>query len=168
MDKPQSKEELTISDCFETLFDITACLLKNVEPKQGHWINGGEYDQGEDWCPDCGAKKVAELNKKNKKGNQIYILDGGWENHNSDISACCEGCGCLLNYWPTEECADNEIDHFEALDEVTNDMCEEGLYSLSVCCWAAQDFDSQELRERLAKICMKFLQWYRFHGKDEK
>jgi hypothetical protein len=163
--KDEPKNNVDITEYEEAIFDITTCLLKNVEPKQGHWINGDEYDQGEDWCPDCGAEKVAELNKKNKKGNQDYILDGGWENHNSDISAHCEGCGCLLNYWPTEECAEQEIEGFEERGEITNDMCEEDLYSLSVCCQAAQSFDSQELRERLAKICMKFLQWYWFNGR---
>jgi len=162
-DETQSTAELIVlSDCCETVFDITACLLKNVKPKQGHWINGGEYDQSENWCFECGSKKVAKLNKRLK--HEKYMLDGGWENHESDYPAFCEKCGCLLNYWPTEDCAEDEIEHFEAIEKITNEMSEEDLYSLTVLCQAAQDFDSEELRMRLAKICMKFLQWYRFHG----
>jgi len=151
-----------ISDCCETIFDITSCLLKDVDPKQGHWIHG--YDESEDYCFDCGSKKVAKLNKEHKNE---YVLDGGWENHESDSPAFCKECGCLLNYWPTEDCAENEIEHFEAVENVTNEMAAEELYSLNVLCLAAQDFDSQELRMRLVKICMKFLQWYRFYGKEK-
>ena len=58
----------------------------------------------------------------------------------------------------------NEIEAFEVLDKITNDMSDEDLYSLSVCCQAAQDFRSEKLRIRLAKVCMKFLRWYSIWG----
>jgi hypothetical protein len=170
MSKDAQNTELAISDCCEALFDITACLLKNVEPKQGHWIagtdqDGNSYDQSEDWCEDCGKKKVKELKESgNENEGHEYILDGGWENHESDYPTHCEECSCLLNYWPTEDCAKNEIEAFGVLDKITNDMSDEDLYSLSVCCQAAQDFRSEKLRIRLAKVCMKFLRWYSIWG----
>jgi len=149
------------------IFDITRCLLKTVEPKQGHWISSNEkdYDESLDYCFNCASKKVAEFNKKSK--TKKYMVDGGWENHDSDYEAYCEECKCLLNYWPTEECAINIVEDFEAVEEITNEMSDDYLYSLNVVCGAAEDFENQGLRNRIAKICIKFLQWYSLYGKKK-
>ena len=131
-------------------FDSTRGLLKPTKTKVGHWISGGDYNQSLDYCYDCAKKIVDELNKKNN--TEDYMVDGGWENHDSDSSVSCDICNHLLDYWPTDSCIEYELDGFETYGEFTH-LSNEDRYSLDVMCGAIDDCDDKELRNRLLKVC---------------
>ena len=133
-------------------FDLIRTLLKPVRTKQGHWISGNGYDQTEDFCRECAAKIVAETNKK--FSNADCVIDGGWENHDSDYTARCKTCDHLLNFYPTECLIENEIAGFEQSD-CSPGMCDEDRYLFDVMCCSISDY-SEELQGRLLRLCFQY------------
>lgn len=134
-------------------FDLIRSLLKPTKTKQGHWISGGDYNQAEDYCYECAKKIVEELNAAD--GDKDYVVDGGWENHDSDWIAHCEKCECLLNYWPTDHLFEAELDGFETYGEIT-ELHNEDRYSFDTLCCAAPDQD-EAIQNRVLKLCWRYL-----------
>ena len=134
-------------------FDLIRKMLKPTKTKQGHWISGGEYDQGEDWCCDCAKKKVDELNTAG--GDKDYTVDGGWENHDSDYIANSEKCECLLNFWPTGDLIETELEGWESYDNIIS-LGNEDRYLFDIMLCAADDQD-EPIRDRLLKLCWRYL-----------
>lgn len=134
-------------------FDLIRDMLKPTKTKQGHWISGNEADQSEDYCYDCAEEIVKETNKKFH--NTDCIVDGGWENHDSDYIARCEKCDCLLNFWPTEHLIETEIEGFEQSDCAPG-MFNTDRYILDVMCNAI-DACPELLGDRLMKLCWQYL-----------
>ena len=132
--------------------ELIRSLLKPVKTKQGHWISGNDYDQTCNYCYDC-AKPIVE--KENQKAeNTDCIIDGGWESHDSDYVARCETCDCLLNFNPTDDLIETEIDAFEQGDcgPYTSD---ENRYLLDMMLWLISD-RSDEIQDRLMRLCWKY------------
>jgi hypothetical protein len=134
-------------------FDLIRSLLKPTKTKQGHWITGRDCDSSEDYCYDCAKKVVDELNAK--EGDRDNVVDGGWENHDSDYQARCEKCDCLLNYWPTTHLFETEVDGFESRSEIMP-LSNEDRYSLETLLGAAPDQD-EALQNRVLKLCWRYL-----------
>lgn len=134
-------------------FDLITNLLKPTKTKQGHWISGGEYDASEDYCYDCAKKRVDELNGMD--GDKDYVVDGGWESHDSDYIAHCEKCDCLLNYWPTRHLFETELDGFESCGEIIP-LHNEDRYLFDTLCCAAPD-QNEAIQNRTLKLCWQYL-----------
>ena len=148
-------QEITLDDIKAegVTFDLIRNLLKPTKTKQGHWITGSDYDASEDYCYECAKKKVDELNTTD--GDKDYVVDGGWENHDSDWYAHCEKCECLLNYWPTDHLFETELGAFESYGEIIS-LCNEDRYSFDTLCCAAPDQD-EAIQDRVLKLCWRYL-----------
>ncbi len=133
-------------------FELIRLLLKPTKEKQGHWISGGESDQSEDFCFECAKEKVDALNRDNSNGD--YLVDGGWENHDSDSVVHCEKCECLLNFWPTDHCFETELEGFESCGVTC--LGNENRYIFDILLCGASD-QNEDIRNRLLKLCWRFL-----------
>lgn len=106
MNTMPTTDELTDEEC-NFLEDLFAKRGARVKAWDAHWIHGA--DSGEDFCYKCCKKEVANLKKKDPKGE--YIVDGGWRTDH-DTPPFCYRCGRRLDGCLTDYGCEAELDHF--------------------------------------------------------
>lgn len=103
---------------------IDANLLREVEVKDMSWIHydcddveneydsDKEYDEGEDYCPECAEKKVEELilSGEYEEGELKVYTDG---DISDDGCARCDTCGVILYCSSMGTNVGQEIDHIK-------------------------------------------------------
>jgi hypothetical protein len=101
----------------EVLFNAGAA---RVEEAPEHWIHGD--DEGTSYCPECAAKKLAELLVAEPDAD--YCVDGGW-GVEGDTTPFCETCGKRLSNSFTNYACEEEVDHYLAngFDAKDNEHC---------------------------------------------
>lgn len=81
------------------------------------WLSDEETDEEtlEDFCPDCGRKKLEELNRNNC--GEVFRLNGGDIDYTEerDSVSWCSRCGVMLDVSFTDYCSEQEIAYL--LDE---------------------------------------------------
>ncbi len=154
MNKEDKKE--TIEYCADILYKTADfSKVENI-----HWI-GNPYDNGQSYCSECCEKKVKELNKELKLGEEDSdkaFVDGGWD------GACCDGghespelcdsCMGRLDYSLSNSGTMEECHHFLTTDltEINSNTLIE-LYHVFEG-FSNSDFDDEEIKDIYKLSCI--------------
>lgn len=98
----------------EGVAKMLAPLSARCETVQGYWFDrraeGANIDAN--YCLKCAEAEAEKLRAAHPKVHpDWYRPDGGWTTDH-DTPPFCEGCGARIDYTPTDECTNYEVDHF--------------------------------------------------------
>lgn len=89
-----------------------SALAASVVIEDAYWINDPENRHScEEWCFECGEKRVSELRTENPSQADDIFLDGGWRTEH-DNNIACHDCGCILDGSLTDYGAEEELRYF--------------------------------------------------------